>query len=65
MLFGGNLTKQPAYQGIKFKVVGGLQNTDLIMNNLFWIGVYPGITKKHIEFINNIFDEMIKTEKRR
>ncbi len=65
MLFGGNLTKQPAYQGIKFKVVGGLQNSDLIMNNLFWIGVYPGITKKHIEFINNIFDEMIKTEKRR
>lgn len=65
MLFGGNLTKQPAYQGIKFKVVGGLQNSDLIMNNLFWIGVYPGITKKHIEFINNIFDEMIKTERRR
>lgn len=43
MLFGGNLIKQPAYSGVKMKVVGDLKNTNLVMNNLFWIGVYPGI----------------------
>ncbi len=51
MLFGGNLTKQPAYEGMKYKVVGKLDNTDLVMNNLFWIGVYPGITKEKLRYM--------------
>ncbi|MBI5554647.1 MAG: DegT/DnrJ/EryC1/StrS family aminotransferase [Elusimicrobia bacterium] len=51
MLFGGNLTKQPAYEGMKYRVVGKLDNTDLVMNNLFWIGVYPGITKEKLTYI--------------
>ncbi len=51
MLFGGNLTKQPAYEGMKYRVVGKLDNTDLVMNNLFWIGVYPGITKEKLAYI--------------
>jgi len=51
MLFGGNLTKQPAYKNIKCRVAGPLTNTDSVMNNLFWIGVYPGITKEKMDYM--------------
>ena len=53
MLFGGNLTRQPAYKDIKYKIFESLENTDLIMNNLFWIGVYPGLDRKRLDFIIN------------
>ena len=55
MLFGGNLLRQPAYKNIKCRVVGDLKNTDLVMKNLFWIGVYPGITDKHLKYIVKVF----------
>ena len=58
MLFGGNLTKQPAYQGVKYRISGSLKNTDVVMNNLFWIGVYPGIKKPQLDFIVRIFEKM-------
>jgi len=51
MLFGGNLLKQPAYHGITCRTVGDLKNTDAVMNNLFWIGLYPGITKDMMTYI--------------
>ncbi len=51
MLFGGNLLKQPAYRGIKYRLADNLKNTDLVMNNLFWIGVYPGLTKSMLSYI--------------
>ena len=51
MLFGGNLLKQPAYQNIKYRVIGRLENTDLAMNNFFWIGVYPGLTPEKLKFM--------------
>jgi len=51
MLFGGNLLKQPAYQQIKYRLAGNLKNTDLVMNRLFWIGVYPGINLKILTYI--------------
>ena len=60
MLFGGNLIKQPAYQNIKYRVHGDLKNTDLVMNNLFWIGVYPGINKEKLKYIIHIFDVFLK-----
>ena len=60
MLFGGNLTKQPAYENTKYRVYGRLKNTDLVMNNLFWIGVYPGIKKPQLEYICSIFDKILK-----
>jgi CDP-6-deoxy-D-xylo-4-hexulose-3-dehydrase len=51
MLFGGNLTKQPAYEGIKYRVLDTLGNTDKVMNDLFWIGVYPGMDIFMIDYI--------------
>jgi CDP-6-deoxy-D-xylo-4-hexulose-3-dehydrase len=51
MLFGGNLTRQPAYEDINFRLAGSLENTDLVMNNLFWIGVYPGINEEKMDYV--------------
>jgi len=59
MLFGGNLTKQPAYQDIKYRVFDTLRNTDLVMNNLFWIGVYPGISNNMLKYILECFDKFL------
>jgi CDP-6-deoxy-D-xylo-4-hexulose-3-dehydrase len=63
MLFGGNLTKQPAYKDTKYRTYGSLRNTDIVMNNLFWIGVYPGLTKPMLSYIEktviNFFKEKI------
>jgi len=59
MLFGGNLTKQPAYKEINKRVPKPLTNTDLVMNNLFWIGVYPGITEEMLEYIKQTFTNFL------
>ena len=60
MLFGGNLLKQPAYKSIKHRVVGNLKNTDLVMNNLFWIGVYPGLTKPMLDYIEETLSNFFR-----
>jgi CDP-6-deoxy-D-xylo-4-hexulose-3-dehydrase len=62
MLFGGNLVRQPAYIGEKFDKVGDLTNSDLIMNNTFWIGVYAGITKEMREYICSQFEAFLVTK---
>jgi CDP-6-deoxy-D-xylo-4-hexulose-3-dehydrase len=62
-LFAGNLTRQPAYQNVEYRVVGDLANTDYIMNKTFFIGVYPGLDDQKIEYIiqqfADFFDERI------
>lgn len=60
MLFGGNLLKQPAYEGIKYRTIGNLENSDLVMKNLFWIGVYPGIDFERINYIKAILNNFFK-----
>lgn len=56
MLFGGNLIRQPAYEQLTYRLVGKLVNTDLVMSNLFWIGVYPGLKGEHIRYMAKVFD---------
>ncbi len=51
LLFGGNLLRQPAYEGCEYRAVGNLPNTDFVMNNVFWIGVYPGLTRPMLDFV--------------
>jgi CDP-6-deoxy-D-xylo-4-hexulose-3-dehydrase len=50
LLFSGNLTKQPYMKNINFKVHGNLTNTDLIMENTFWVGLYPGLSQEHLQY---------------
>jgi CDP-6-deoxy-D-xylo-4-hexulose-3-dehydrase len=62
MLFAGNIIKQPAYRDIKFRQLGSLENTDFIMHNSFWIGVYPGIDRRNIKYILDIFASFFKNQ---
>jgi CDP-6-deoxy-D-xylo-4-hexulose-3-dehydrase len=62
MLFGGNLIKQPAYENIKYRVYRDLKNTDLVMNNLFWVGVYPGINKERLEYVVKTIKNFIESK---
>jgi CDP-6-deoxy-D-xylo-4-hexulose-3-dehydrase len=50
-LFGGNLLRQPAYQGQPQRVAGELAGADYIMRHTFWLGVYPGLSEAHIDFV--------------
>lgn len=50
LLFAGNLTRQPYMIGRNFRVAGNLTNTDIVMNDTFWIGVYPGLSKEMLDF---------------
>jgi CDP-6-deoxy-D-xylo-4-hexulose-3-dehydrase len=59
-LFCGNLIKQPAFLDIKKRQIGDLKNTDLIMNNTFFIGLFPGIGKAQIDYVLEVFGEFFK-----
>ncbi len=59
MLFGGNIIRQPAYIGENYRVVGELKNADHLMNNAFWVGVYPGITAQMREYVKGAFTEFL------
>jgi len=62
LFFGGNMTKQPAYIKIDKRIVGSIDNSDKVMNDSFWIGVWPGLNKDHLEFIFSIIKSYLKNE---
>ncbi len=51
LLFGGNLVRQPAYKDSDIRVVGDLKNADYVMHNVFWVGVYPGLTDAMLHYM--------------
>lgn len=68
MLFAGNLIKHPCFDELRrdgkgYRIVGTLTNTDVIMNQTFWIGVYPGLTAEMIDFMIDKIHEFVKKSK--
>lgn len=59
-LFAGNLLRHPAYKTIKHKIVGSLTNSDKIMDDGFWFGVYPGISDPMLKYVALSFDEFFQ-----
>lgn len=57
LLFAGNLTKQPYMAGRNFRVSGDLTNTDIVMNQTFWVGTYPGLNEEHLDYIASKLEE--------
>jgi CDP-6-deoxy-D-xylo-4-hexulose-3-dehydrase len=57
LLFAGNLTKQPYMAGQHFRVSGELKNTDLVMNQTFWLGTFPGLGEPQLDYVTNKLEE--------
>ena len=55
LLFGGNILKQPAYSKVHFEISGNLENADIVASNTFWIGVFPGLSRNHLDHIIETF----------
>ena len=58
-IFAGNMTKQPYFQNLKYQKNEELKNTDIIMNNSFWIGVYPGLDEKMLEYVVKTIEKFV------
>jgi len=57
LLFAGNLTRQPYMTGRNFRVSGELANTDIVMNQTFWLGVWPGLAREQLDFVVDKLEE--------
>jgi CDP-6-deoxy-D-xylo-4-hexulose-3-dehydrase len=62
-LFSGNLLRHPAFENIERRVIGDLQTTDFVMNNTFFIGVYPGLEDAHLAHIESVFTRFMNGER--
>jgi CDP-6-deoxy-D-xylo-4-hexulose-3-dehydrase len=60
LLFAGNITRQPAYRGVRFRTIGELSQTEVAMRNTFWVGVYPGLTPSMIDFMIQSFHDLAR-----
>ncbi|MBU0791842.1 MAG: lipopolysaccharide biosynthesis protein RfbH [Gammaproteobacteria bacterium] len=57
LLFAGNLTRQPYFEGVEHRIVGELTNTDRTMNQTFWLGIFPALNEEHFEFVAEQLEE--------
>ncbi|HLN27173.1 MAG TPA: lipopolysaccharide biosynthesis protein RfbH [Gemmataceae bacterium] len=64
-LFGGNLLRQPAFQNVPHRMIGSLSNTDKIMNDSFFVGVYPGLTGPMLDYMEEVFADFFSTVRAR
>ena len=62
LLFAGNLTKQPYFQDVEYKIVGNLTNTDISMNQTLWLGIYPGISKEAIRYVSTKIEDFLRSK---
>lgn len=60
LLFAGNLTRQPAYQNVEYRIHGELRVTDKIMRDSFWVGVWPGLDERHLQYMVSMLDEVVR-----
>lgn len=60
LIFAGNLTKQPAYRDVDFRIVGDLTNTDIVMTRSFWVGTFPGLTEPMLDFVADSIIEFME-----
>lgn len=58
-VFSGNLLRHPAYKELKYRTAGKIVNADLVMNNAFWLGVYPGIDDERIDYVKKTIHKFI------
>jgi CDP-6-deoxy-D-xylo-4-hexulose-3-dehydrase len=58
-MFGGNLTRQPAYADVQYRVVGDLDTTDLVAEGTLWVGVWPGLTDAMLDYMVESFHEFV------
>ena len=59
LMFAGNIIKQPYLKDLNYRIVGNLKNSDKIMNDSFWVGIYPGLKKSNINYISKILHQYI------
>jgi CDP-6-deoxy-D-xylo-4-hexulose-3-dehydrase len=64
LLFGGNLVRQPYMKDRNFRTHGSLANSDRIMNQTFWIGVYPGLGEEHIGYLLDVIGQFCRAQVR-
>ncbi len=63
LLFAGNLLRQPAYRGVVHRVAGALENTDFVMRQVFWIGVYPGLSEAAVAYMIESLHDFVRNRR--